>query len=313
MFDTGRDLYVFPVLFVIVVVGLLLEPRGSAAAGSTTKRCRPGRPPARCGPSRPSSGRSPPCAGRPPCPSPSSIALRPDAPALALGQQAPDRHGHRDHRHRRGLAGPAHRLGRPREPRSDGVRRGRGRRGRVGHPERRAGTSASPCWPAGLAGAVLAAVVGIPAARAGGLTLAVTTLALAPAVLFWLLNPEFFDWVPRGRFDSDPTLFGTIEIESQMSFYFLTLGVLAGADRGRLRDPAQPNRPRAHRAAGEPARRRGLRHQRAADDARRVRVLGLPRRDRRRAARPPPARGQPGRRSTTRSRPRRACGCSPSS
>ena len=71
--------------------------------------------------------------------------------------------------------------------------------------------------------------MGIPAARAGGLTLAVTTLALAPAVLFWLLNPEFFDWVPRGRFDSDPTLFGTIEIKSQMSFYFLTLGVLAGA------------------------------------------------------------------------------------
>jgi branched-chain amino acid transport system permease protein len=59
--------------------------------------------------------------------------------------------------------------------------------------------------------------------------LAVTTLALAPAVLFWLLNPEFFDWVPRGRFDSDPTLFGTIEIQSQMSFYFLTLGLLAAA------------------------------------------------------------------------------------
>ena len=59
--------------------------------------------------------------------------------------------------------------------------------------------------------------------------MAVTTLALAPAVLFWLLNPEFFDWVPRGRFDTDPTLFGTIEIKSQMSFYFLTLGLLAGA------------------------------------------------------------------------------------
>ena len=82
---------------------------------------------------------------------------------------------------------------------------------------------------AGGAGALLAAVVGIPAARAGGLTLAVTTLALAPAVLYWLLNPEFFDWVPRGRFDTDPTLFGTIEIKSQMSFYFLTLGLLAGA------------------------------------------------------------------------------------
>ena len=80
---------------------------------------------------------------------------------------------------------------------------------------------------AGAVGALVAVAVGIPAARAGGLTLAVTTLALAPAVLFWLLNPEFFDWVPRGRFDSDPTLFGTIEIKSQMSFYFLTLSVLA--------------------------------------------------------------------------------------
>ena len=81
----------------------------------------------------------------------------------------------------------------------------------------------------GVAGAVAAVVVGIPAARAGGLTLAVTTLALAPAVLYWLLNPEFFDWVPRGRFATEPELFGTIVIRSQMSFYFLTLAVLAFA------------------------------------------------------------------------------------
>jgi branched-chain amino acid transport system permease protein len=80
---------------------------------------------------------------------------------------------------------------------------------------------------AGAAGAVMAAVVGIPAARSGGLTLAVTTLALAPAVLFWLLNPEFFDWLPRGRFKTDPQLFGSLVIRSQMSFYFLTLGMLA--------------------------------------------------------------------------------------
>jgi branched-chain amino acid transport system permease protein len=80
---------------------------------------------------------------------------------------------------------------------------------------------------AGVVGALAAVVVGIPAARAGGLTLAVTTLALAPAVLYWLLNPEFFDWLPRGRFPEDPELFGTIPIRSQMSFYFLTLAVLA--------------------------------------------------------------------------------------
>jgi branched-chain amino acid transport system permease protein len=79
----------------------------------------------------------------------------------------------------------------------------------------------------GAAGAVVAVIIGIPAARAGGLTLAVTTLAFAPAVLFWLLNPEFFDWVPRDRFRYDPELFGVIQIRSQMSFYFLALSILA--------------------------------------------------------------------------------------
>jgi branched-chain amino acid transport system permease protein len=79
----------------------------------------------------------------------------------------------------------------------------------------------------GAVGALVAVIIGIPAARAGGLTLAVTTLALAPAVLYWLLNPEFFDWVPRGRFPADPKLFGTITIRSQMSFYFLVLAILA--------------------------------------------------------------------------------------
>jgi branched-subunit amino acid ABC-type transport system permease component len=79
----------------------------------------------------------------------------------------------------------------------------------------------------GAAGAAVAVVIGIPAARAGGLTLAVTTLALAPAVLFWLLNPEFFNWIPRGSFDEDPTLFGTVEVRSQVGFFWLTLAVLA--------------------------------------------------------------------------------------
>ena len=79
----------------------------------------------------------------------------------------------------------------------------------------------------GLAGAALAVVIGIPAARAGGLTLAITTLALAPAVLFWLLNPEFFEWVPRGRFREVPTLFGTFDLESQTSWYVLILVLLA--------------------------------------------------------------------------------------
>jgi branched-chain amino acid transport system permease protein len=79
----------------------------------------------------------------------------------------------------------------------------------------------------GLAGAAIAVIVGLPAARAGGLTLAIITLALASATLYWLLNPELVTWVPRGRFQKDPQLFGTIPIESQQSFYVLSIAVLA--------------------------------------------------------------------------------------
>lgn len=79
----------------------------------------------------------------------------------------------------------------------------------------------------GLAGACVAVVVGLPAARAGGLTLAVITLSLASATLYWLLNPELFSWVPRGRFRDDPMLFGQILIDSESSFYVLSLAVLA--------------------------------------------------------------------------------------
>ena len=81
----------------------------------------------------------------------------------------------------------------------------------------------------GLVGALVAVAVGLPAARAGGLTLAVITLALASATLYWLLNPEFFSWVPRGRFPRDPQIFGRIPIESERSFYVLALAVLAVA------------------------------------------------------------------------------------
>ena len=79
----------------------------------------------------------------------------------------------------------------------------------------------------GIAGAVVALVIGIPAVRAGGLALAIVTLALASATLYWLLNPEFFGWVPRGRFPEDPVLLGRITIESESSYFYLSLAVLA--------------------------------------------------------------------------------------
>jgi branched-chain amino acid transport system permease protein len=79
----------------------------------------------------------------------------------------------------------------------------------------------------GLVGAAAAVIVGLPAARAGGLTLAIITLSLASATLYWLLNPEFFTWVPRGRFPDDPTLFGAIAIDTEQRFYALALAILA--------------------------------------------------------------------------------------
>ena len=227
VYNTGRDLYVFPVLFVIIAVGLLLEPRGKGSrvddqAVSSWQAAREVRP-------IPTELRSIPAVrwasalpvalvilfvltlplwlsdsklliatvtGIVAIVAVSLVLLTGWAGHVSLGQMAFAAVG-----------------------------------GAVG-----AWCTQSAGWDMGLAllaagvvGAVMATIVGIPAARAGGLTLAVTTLALAPAVLFWLLNPEFFEWVPRGRFDTDPTLFGSIEIKSQMSFYFLTLGLLAGA------------------------------------------------------------------------------------
>ena len=94
----------------------------------------------------------------------------------------------------------------------------------------------------GAAGAAVAVIIGIPAARAGGLTLAVTTLALAPAVLYWLLNPEFFNWLPRGRFPEDPQLFGTITIQLTDELLLPHAVDPRARHRDGVRHPAQPNR-----------------------------------------------------------------------
>jgi branched-chain amino acid transport system permease protein len=80
---------------------------------------------------------------------------------------------------------------------------------------------------AGLAGAAIAVVVGFPAIRRGGLTLAVMTLAFALATSSYFLNRQFFrDWLPALRIDRPP-LFGAIDIRSETHFYYLTLAGLA--------------------------------------------------------------------------------------
>ena len=81
---------------------------------------------------------------------------------------------------------------------------------------------------AGIAGAVVALVVGLPALRLRGFFLAVTTLAFALATSAYLLNVQYFSWVP----DPDtvvvrPHLFGGISLTSQRTYYYVCLAVLA--------------------------------------------------------------------------------------
>ena len=58
----------------------------------------------------------------------------------------------------------------------------------------------------GFAGALVAVVVGLPALRLRGLYLAVTTLAFALATVNYILNPQFFGWIPTQPFEPEPIL-----------------------------------------------------------------------------------------------------------
>ena len=77
----------------------------------------------------------------------------------------------------------------------------------------------------GLGGAASAFVVGLPALRLRGLYLAVTTLVFALAVNAWLLNRQFFGWIPQERVERLP-LFGRIDLSTPTRFYLFTLVVL---------------------------------------------------------------------------------------
>ena len=81
---------------------------------------------------------------------------------------------------------------------------------------------------AGLVGGVTAVIVGYPALRRGGLTLAVSTLAFGLFVSSWLLNrtvPFMRDKLPGRRIDAG-TLLG-IELSSETAMFYACLGVLA--------------------------------------------------------------------------------------
>ena len=78
---------------------------------------------------------------------------------------------------------------------------------------------------AGVAGAVVAMLVGLPALRFRGLYLSVTTFAFALAVSSYFLNRRFFKWVPNQRLERDPLL-GVVNIESATALYYVMLGAL---------------------------------------------------------------------------------------
>ncbi len=79
---------------------------------------------------------------------------------------------------------------------------------------------------AGIVGALVALIVGLPALRLRGLYLGVVTLAFAMAVSAWLVNPQYFGWIPEGRIERPP-LFGRLSLESPTALYYLCLGVFA--------------------------------------------------------------------------------------
>ena len=86
----------------------------------------------------------------------------------------------------------------------------------------------------GLAGAVMAVLIGLPAVRLQGLFLAVTTLAFAAATRSFFLNRRFFDWLlpkPQNRVHR-PDLYGRVDTDDNLVFYylclvFLTLAILS--------------------------------------------------------------------------------------
>ena len=78
---------------------------------------------------------------------------------------------------------------------------------------------------AGLAGAAVAVVVGLPALRLPGLYLSVTTLAFALACSNFFLNRKEQTWIPRGALD-ERLLFRTIDLRGQTARYEFVLAVV---------------------------------------------------------------------------------------
>ncbi|MDY7099742.1 MAG: ABC transporter permease [Actinomycetota bacterium] len=78
---------------------------------------------------------------------------------------------------------------------------------------------------AGVVGAVAAIAVGLPALRAKGIYLAVSTFAFALAVTSYLLDRAYFGWVPNERVERLPLL-GVLDVSSPTAIYYVMLAAL---------------------------------------------------------------------------------------
>jgi branched-chain amino acid transport system permease protein len=79
---------------------------------------------------------------------------------------------------------------------------------------------------AGIVGALVAIIVGLPALRLRGLYLGVVTLAFGLATTSYFLNEQFFPWVPSGRIER-PDLFGQWSLDSPTRIYYVCLAGFA--------------------------------------------------------------------------------------
>ncbi len=92
---------------------------------------------------------------------------------------------------------------------------------------------------AGLVGAGLSLLIGLPAVRLPGLFLAVTTLAFAANTQYFFLQKRYFGWLlPKsGEFVERPMLWGRIDLRGDYAFYYTCLFffVLAAASARSIR------------------------------------------------------------------------------
>ena len=81
---------------------------------------------------------------------------------------------------------------------------------------------------AGLVGAAISVVIGIPAVRLPGLFLAATTLAFAANTQYFFLQRQYFAWLlpDPANYVERPVLFGRIDLRSDRAFYFACVAVL---------------------------------------------------------------------------------------